>query len=286
MFRRFVTLSSMPAIVAAWLALVPARAYAAEVPYETIRNVTYADRADGPLQADIYRPPGDGPFPAVLVVHGGAWMSGNKNQLAGIAQRLAEKGYVAVAINYRLAPKYKFPAQIEDCREALNWMRQNAQKYKIDPKRLAAWGYSAGGHLVALLGVTGGELKAVVAGGAPCDFRQTPPNVQALAYWLGGTRANVPEVYKAASPAAFVSPKCPPIFFYNGEKDALVPPAGPKAMAELLKQAKVEATVHIVPDAGHIAAFLNREGVTKGMEFLEQHLKASLAAPPRNDHPS
>jgi len=280
MFRRFVTLASMSAILAASLALAPVLAPAAEAPYETMRNVTYVDRADGALQADIYRPHGDGPFPAVLVVHGGAWMSGNKNQLAAIAQRLAEKGYVAVAINYRLAPKHKFPAQIEDCRDALNWMRQNAQKYKIDPKRMGAWGYSAGGHLVALLGVTGAELKAVVAGGAPCDFRQIPPNVQALAYWLGGTRANLPEVYKTASPAAFVSPKCPPVFFYHGENDALAPLAGPKAMAELLKQAKVEASVHIVPEAGHIAAFLNREGVTKGMGFLEQHLKTRPPAPP------
>jgi acetyl esterase/lipase len=273
----------LSAIFAVWLIAEFRAASDAEPSYEVIRNVAYVERSGEALRADVYRPLGEGPFPAVLCIHGGAWASGNKNQLATVAERLAEHGYTAVAISYRLAPQHKFPAQIDDCREALAWMRRNAKQYKIDPDRLAAWGYSAGGHLAALLGVGGVGLKATVAGGAPCDFRQIPPNVSVMAFWLGGTRKELPDVYKAASPAALVTAEAPPFFFYHGEKDSLVPLAGAKAMAALLKESRVSATVYVVPEAGHIAAFLNREAVTEGVKFLDQQLKKSASAGEKSD---
>jgi acetyl esterase/lipase len=239
---------------------------------DTVRDVTYVERADGPLKADIYQPKGDGPFPAVLVVHGGAWMSGDKGQLAAVAEQLAGKGFVAVAIGYRLAPKHKFPAQIDDCREAVAWMQKNAQKYKIDPGRLAAWGYSAGGHLAALLAVTDAPLKAAVAGGAPCDFRDLPPDNVMLSFWLGDSRSKSPEVYKKASPAEYVTPKCPPIFFYHGEKDAMVPIEQPKAMTEALKKEKVPVEFYTVKGDGHIETFFNKDARDEGVKFLEKYL--------------
>jgi acetyl esterase/lipase len=248
---------------------------AAEASYETIRDVVYTPLTGGPLRADVYRPTGPGPFPAVLCVHGGAWTVGNKNQVAGIARRLAEAGYTVVAIDYRLAPKHKFPDQIEDCRAALRWMRENAQQYKIDPKRLGAWGYSAGGHLVALLGVSGVGLKAVVAGGAPCDFRQVPPNSRRLAFWLGGTRGQLPKVYQSASPASFVSPDDPPMFFYHGQRDQVVDIAHPTEMVAALKRSGVTAEMYVVPHAGHLGAFFDRSAVTEGIKFLDEHLAVS-----------
>ena len=193
--------------------------------------------------------------------------------MAAIARRLAENGFVAVTIDYRLAPKHKFPAQIEDCRKALQWMDQNAGKYKIDRKRLGAWGYSAGGQLVALLGAEDSGLKAVVAGGAPCDFRQTPPDQRILAPWLGGTRRKLPQVYEAASPAAFVSADDPPFFFYHGDRDRLVKIEQPRVMAASLKAAGVPVTMHVAAKMGHVLAFFDRPTQQEAVKFLKKHLQ-------------
>ena len=118
-----------------------------------VRDVPYARQAAGTLQADIYLPAHDGPHPSVLVVHGGAWMAGNKSHAAWHARRLAQAGYAAVAIDYRLAPTYPFPAQLEDCRAALAWIGQQ-QTLCFDSSRVAAFGYSAGWHLVCFLAMT------------------------------------------------------------------------------------------------------------------------------------
>lgn len=263
----------LAAAVGGWAALSAAGARAAEPSDQTIRDVVYASRQEGPLRADVYRATGAGPFPGVLCVHGGAWAFGDKNQVAGIARRLAEAGYTAVSIDYRLAPRHKFPAQIEDCRAALGWMRKHARPYKIDPDRLAAWGYSAGGHLAALLGTTGAGLKAVVAGGAPCDFRRAPLDSRRLAFWLGGTRRELPEVYRSASPASHVSRDDPPMFFYHGRRDGVVKIAHPREMTAALKRLGVAAELHVIRAAGHIPAFLDREAVGEGIRFLEKHLQ-------------
>ena len=249
------------------------RAFAAEPKYETIHDVVYATPDGEPLKADIYRPTGEGPFPGVLCIHGGAWLFGGKTFMSTTPQKLAEAGYTAVSINYRLAPKYKFPAQIDDCRTALAWMRANAKQYKIDPKRLGAWGYSAGGHLAALLGVSDQGLKVVVAGGTPCDLRGSWPSDPLLAFWLGGTRKEMPDVYKAASPASFVSPDDPPMFFYHGQYDAVVPLTQPMDMAAALGKAGVKAEVHVIPMSGHVATKTNRDIPAKGIKFLDKYLR-------------
>ncbi len=256
-------------------------ARAGEEAYETTRNVTYAQRDDRPLQADVYRPTGKGPFPAVLCVHGGAWMGGDKTQLTNIARMLAKHSYVAVAISYRLAPRYKFPAQIEDCRDAVRWMRAGGRKFGIDPKRIAAWGYSAGGHLVALLGVTGEEdkagkstrLRAVVAVGAPCNFQDMPPDNQGMSFLLGDTRRRKPEAYRLASPIEFVSPDDPPTFFLHGQKDRVVKIDQPTAMAARLKASGVDAKMYVIPDAGHIRAYLDQTAAAEATKFLDKQLK-------------
>lgn len=275
------------------------------------RDVVYATRGDKQLLMDIYVPEGDGPHSAVMVVHGGAWRSGSKAQLMPYARQLAERGHVAFAINYRLAPDDLFPAQIEDCQDAVRFMYDNAAKYNVDHGRMGAIGYSAGGHLVALLGAQGiqlgtaemppqddnsqdgnskdgaqpevGEpkllrLKAVAPGGAPCDFREIPAVAQGLAYWLGGSRREKGEIYKEASPAAFVTKDACPMFFFHGEQDELVNLANPKAMMADLKQAGVETDMFVVPGAGHIAAALNQEALTAALDFLDAHLKPEKPA--------
>jgi acetyl esterase/lipase len=245
--------------------------------FQMIRDVIYKQEGDESLLADVYEPLGKGPFAGVLLVHGGAWISGNKTQLDGIAKFLASQHYAVVAINYRLAPKYKFPAQIEDCRDALKWMRDHAAEYKIDAKHLAGWGYSAGGHLVTLLGLTTPGLAAIVTGGTPCDFREMPPDNPYLSSWLGDTRRNKPEAYDAASPARFVSADDPPIFFYHGETDRLVPLAQPKALAAELTKAGVHAEMYTVAKAGHVGGMSDREAVFRGKKFLDQYLRNGKA---------
>jgi acetyl esterase/lipase len=257
-----------------------------------VRDLDYVQRDSGPLKADVYLPAGEGPFPAVLAVHGGAWRAGNRVQMAVYAQKLAAAGFTTVSINYRLAPDHKFPAQIEDCKSAVRWMRKNAAKYKIDPTRVGAVGYSAGGHLVALLGATdpscglegpdadstSTRLQCVVAGGAPCDFRPIPPNSERLAFWLGAVRAEKPEIYELASPASFVSKDDPPILFFHGDADTLVPIAGAEAMVKQLGAAGVPAQLYTIAGAGHIQAFLDPKAQDETVKFFEENLKRPAKA--------
>ena len=259
---------------------------------EPLSGVVYSDNGVR-LTADIYVPAGDGPFPGVLVVHGGAWRSGSPLQMGHISQRLAREGYVAVSIRYRLAPEYKFPAQIHDCKAAIRWMRTHAAEYKIDPERIGAWGYSAGAHLVALLATTdptaglegpnvpadapSTRVKAVVTGGTPCDFRPLPEDAQAMFFLFGGSRRELPELYAQASPAAWVSSDDPPIFMYHGSADHLVPLRNAERMYVLLKQAGVPCELKIIPEAGHVPAMFNSEAARAAVKFLDEHLKGPAA---------
>jgi len=264
----------------------------AETQYETIRDLVYAQHGEHALRADVYHPTGGGPFPAVLCVHGGAWMFGNKLQMTRIARTLAEHGYTAVSINHRLAPQHKFPAQIEDCRDAVRWMRRHATEYKINSERIGGWGYSSGGHLVTLLGMSGdadladrsGKMKpppadqssriqVVIAWGAPCDFRAVPADNEGLVYWLGDTRRRNPDAYRKASPIEFVSPDDPPILFCHGKNDHMVKIDQPTAMVSRLKSVGVIAEMCVVPEAGHIGTFLDDAALAEAVRFLDKHLK-------------
>ena len=253
--------------------------------FERISDLVYHQANDEELKADAYVPRGDGPHPAVLVVHGGAWRAGNKSQLARVAELLAGRGYTAMAINYRLAPKHKFPAQIEDCRAAVKYLRDNAAKLKVDTKRVGAFGYSAGGHLSALLGTESKDetlkLQAVCCGGAPCDFRKTPNFLPTLSYWLGGTRGENPNIYEQASPAAFVSKDNCPMFFFHGADDSLVRLNQPEGMVEALKAVSVPAELYVVPDAGHIQAARDSKAIGQAAAFFDQHLRGETQSPPQ-----
>ena len=259
-------------------------------PFETRLGEVYVERETGPLKADIYLPEGEGPFPGVLVVHGGAWCMGTRMQLAGFAKLLARHDMVAVAISYRLAPRHKFPAQIEDCKAAVRWMRSTAGELKIDPERIGAFGYSAGAHLATLLGTTDADdglegvadpskhpdtrLQAVAGGGMPCDFRILELDSPRLSFWLGGTRREVGERYRQASPRAFATEDDPPMFFFHGEKDDLVPMLSPWAMCESLQEVGVEAELYVVPKIGHNFAVRDRTALEKSRVFLAKTLEA------------
>lgn len=259
----------------------PRRAFTVE------RNVVYDIAGNEELKADIYLPTkkSDGLRPGVLMIHGGAWMSGNKFNVAAHAMKLARNGYVVMAINYRLAPKHKFPAQLEDCTTALRWFGQHADKYETNTERMATYGYSAGGHLACLLGLKSAQnpiqlddareikLRAIVAGGAPCEFRVIPERSRALAYWLGGTREDLPEQYREASPTAFVSKKAPPVFFFHGDQDKIVPLRSPEALRTLLIQQQTQVEMKVVKEHDHIMTFFHGPSMDAAREFLDTNLK-------------
>ncbi len=247
---------------------------------------------------DVYSPLTAAPphgYPVVIVIHGGGWISGDKWTVEGYSRLLARNGFVAITINYRLAPKYKFPAQVDDVREALLWTSENAEKYSIDLNRLGLFGYSAGGHLSALVAALGDEpltvraaasswpitdsrwnrlpaIGAVFAGGPPCDFRSLPIDNSALAYFLGGSRREVPEVYVAASPAAHVSSSDPATQIIHGEGDLLVPIVGSEQLHKAQQAAGIDSRFERIPKQGHMVTFLNPETGIKMLEFFQEVL--------------
>lgn len=260
--------------------------------YKTKRNVIYKKSDDVELKCDIFIPSGDGPFPAILAVHGGAWRSGTKFSMLRHAWRMVSAGYVVVAIDYRHAPKYKFPAQIHDCKHAVRWMRANAVAYKINVDRLGAFGYSAGGHLVALLGTTNSQdglegevepslqgfssrIQCVAAGGAPCEFSWIAPNSNVLTYWLGKSQAEAPEVYRRASPASYITADDPPFFLFHGNSDWIVPWESSLTMHRKLLAANLNSQHEIAQGNGHLGTFTDMTWVQQAIVFFDARLKAS-----------
>lgn len=264
--------------------LMPVADQPVESEFEVREKIAYSTVGERELLLDALIPEGDGPHPAVLVVHGGAWKSGNRKQLRSYADSLAKRGFVCFAIDYRLAPADKFPAQIDDCREAVKWIRQHSAEYKVDPDKLGAIGYSAGGHLVCLLGTTGEapsesngnvdtRLQAVVAGGAPTDFRVMVDDGRWAEYWMGGNLKTVPDKFLKASAAAFVDKNDPPIFFFNGTADELVPLAWSKSCHDALKACGVKSELHTIEGAGHLQAAMNPKALEKAYTFLQHELQ-------------
>ena len=234
------------------------------------------------LLADVYVPEGEGPFPAVLVIHGGGWESGDRAQVKGLAERIARRGYVVVNTTYRLAPGAIFPAQLQDVQQAVLWMRAQAATYQIDPTRIGAFGYSAGAHLAALLGgigeagplgQPGAAIKAVVAGGTPTDLSKWPAG-KLVPQFIGGNRSQKPAEYRAASPVSYVNAGDPPVFLYHGGADALVPIDHAEDYQKLLAAADVPNELFVLRGRGHILAFLtDGPAVDAALTFLDRHLR-------------
>lgn len=254
--------------------------------FTVYRDVTYTP-PDWPeaLQADVYVPSGKGPFPGVLVVHGGGWQAGSRNNMGRVARMLARMGMVAVNISYRLAPEYRFPAQLYDLQQAVRWMRVNHEKYQIDPRHIGALGYSAGGHLVALLGtvIPGGPLdspyggrrtrvEAVAAGGAPTDLRKLHLP-QYLPDFLGGTKAEIPQRYALASPILHVRKTTPPFFLFHGQLDRLVPFSQAKAFAANLKHFGVHVELYRMPLRNHVLSAISTDAWKAAARFLYRMLR-------------
>ena len=242
-------------------------------------NVVYGEKSEPMHRADIYRPkviPAGRKLPGIILIHGGAWTAGDKIHDTQHAKAIAGFGAVVVVVNYRLSPQHPYPAQIDDCRLAYRWMIDHAEELQINTDALGAWGYSAGGHLAALLATdpTAGlpRLKVCVAGGAPCDLTRIPANSRVLSQLLGGTRAQVPERYKQASPVTYVSSDDPPMLLFHGAKDWLVSPEASLIMKESLIKSEVTMEHFVVPDKGHLMTFVDKKAMELSFAFLRRHL--------------
>lgn len=225
------------------------------------RDIEYANINGYSLKLDMYYPKSaKTAVPAVIYVHGGGWTSGDK---AGMRKEdlsaLLDRGYLVASINYRLAPQYKFPAQIEDVKQAVRFLRANASRFGLDPTRIGAWGGSAGGHLVALLGTcddadfsTGpyvfsvsGRVQAVVDWFGPADLvNMAQPNLIAQVF---GNEA----VLKSASPITYVSSDDPPFLIMHGDQDKTVPLSQSETLYQKLQAAVVPSQLVVVKNAGH-----------------------------------
>jgi acetyl esterase/lipase len=231
------------------------------------KNVPYDDRYDVAV-LDIYRPPpADMPRPAVVTIHGGGWHTGiYRSSLAGIAERLADAGYITLNIEYRLVGNGgEFPHAIQDCLCALAWTRAHAGELGIDPTRVAGLGYSAGGHLVSMLGVASdvasvqpdcaagpaAPFDAVVSGAGPEDMRDLAW-ADAVQDFIGGSLSEFPDRYDDASPILHVRPGAPPFLFVHGTNDYFVPIAHSRDMARELDDVGTDARLLEVPGGGHI----------------------------------
>ena len=262
-------------------------------------GVIYKKTESYQLKCDVYSPVGDGPFPAVIAVHGGGWRWGSKLMMTRHAWLMARSGYVVVAINYRHAPQHRFPAQIQDCRDAIAWMRSNSKDLKIDPKRIGGYGYSAGAQMIALVASTSHldlfgrskaptelgstRLDAVVLGGAPVAFDWVGDHSILLKFWLGDTRHNSPLPYYNATAKNFASVHSPPHYIYHGEYDWLVPKSAPLNLHRELRTLGIESRFELVPNAEHVIPFSNLEYMRRGIRFFDRHLKDRNSNPP-GDH--
>lgn len=234
------------------------------------RDIVYCDCKGVPLKMDIYfSEQATVPMPAVVYVHGGGWYSGDKSTGGGLREvpELVERGYLVAAINYRLAPKYQFPAQIEDLICAVRFLRDNAATYSLDPERIGVFGDSAGGHLAALIGladdytvfgascncsVESSRVQAVVDMYGPTDLMLTfERDKSPLMEHVFGTSDNQSEIIKQASPVTYVSGDAPPFLIIQGEKDEQVFPDQSQELYAQLVSFNVPATLVMVKNSGH-----------------------------------
>jgi acetyl esterase/lipase len=255
-------------------------------------DVVYSKAGEKKLKLDLARPGGKGPFPCVVCLHGGGWRMGNKKDLRPWITFLAEQGYVAASVGYRLVPDGTFPAQIEDAKTAVRFLRSNADKYGIDKDRVAAMGWSAGGHLACLLGLTdekcgfdgkecpdqSSKVQAVIDYFGPTDLAAFGKDDLAqkgmLAPFIGAKYSDNPAAHEKASPIKYVKKDAPPFLIFHGTKDWVVPIEQSRALTEKLKDAHTSVKLVEVPGEGHgWAGTANAETTRATILFLAEALK-------------
>jgi acetyl esterase/lipase len=252
-----------------------ASAFAQTSGVKSHRDLVYVEGGHERHKLDIYLPEkSDGPLPLLIWVHGGGWQNGSKDGCPPLRGGYIERGYAVASINYRLSGHAVFPAQIEDCKAAIRWLRAHAKEYNLDAKRFGVWGSSAGGHLVALIG-TSGDVKEFDVGAnldqssrvqAVCDyygptdftvFVSTPgyeshaADSSPEAKLIGGAVMQNRDKAARVNSITYVSKDDPPFLIVHGDKDPTVPINQSQLLFEALKKAEVSAHFHTIHGAGH-----------------------------------
>lgn len=262
-------------------------------------GVEYANPDNQHLQLNIARPKNsDAALPCVLCVHGGGFRAGNRDGYNPLLIKFAQRGYVAVTVSYRLAPKYQFPAAIYDVKAAVRWLKANASAYRIDPERIGVTGDSAGGHLVQFLGVTadvkqfeGDEgnptqstrVACVVNRYGPSDFTKSYGKsvdaAEVLPLWLGGNLETAREKHIISSPLNWVTPSAAPTLILHGTDDKYVAYEQGVWMRDRLQNAGVHVEMLTLEGAGHGFKGADAEKADAAMfAFFDKQLKESHAA--------
>ncbi len=265
-----------------------------------LRDIEYVPGGHERQKLDLYlpdesdsQPAPDAKRPLIIWVHGGAWRAGSKQNCP--ARRFVREGYAVASINYRLSQHAIFPAQIQDCKAAVRWLRANAGQYGYDPNRFGAWGASAGGHLVALLG-TAGDVNEFDVGPnagvssrvqAVCDFFGPTDFTKMSSYWstmdhdspqspesqlVGGAIQDNKDKVRRANPIAYATAHDPPFLIVHGDKDPLVPHNQSEMLYDALKNAGVDVTFYTVSGGGH-GGFKDPQVDILVAEFFNKHLR-------------
>lgn len=260
---------------------------------------------DVPLKFDVLPAANASPpYAAMIVVHGGSWLGGSRTDLHGLLQQLSRMGFVAMSVDYRLAPAARFPAQIEDVKCAVRWLRSHAVEYQINPEKIGAFGVSAGAHLLALAAVSPGkwensggyagissQLRCAVLHAPPLDFvdwwQTADPAIRGsmsprvmLKSLLGEDFSASAKIYQDASPVSYIPAsgklknKLPSLLLLQGELDATVPVRQARDFTKKMKAAGAAVELMTIADADHFAfGSQGRQVSAKIQEFLGACLK-------------
>lgn len=276
----------------------PKASTSAALAVTTEKNVVYDTIDKQELQLDISAPKEGGPYPCVVLLHGGAWIGGSRKDLSvgpkdgpSLIEEVAAKGYVVASVGYRLAPKHPFPAQIQDARAAVRFLRANAKRFNIDRDKVAAAGFSAGGHLALLLGLAdkvegwdaGSNLKessrvqCVVDFFGPTDLCLYNTEAIRDAYLLPvfGKEAKTDKtVFEKASPITYASKGAPPVLMFHGTFDVVVPVTHSEALHKKLQDAGATSELITLFAEGHgWNGKTFTKSVSQALTFLDTHLK-------------
>ena len=254
-----------------------------------LKNQVYKKLGERELTADVYYPQKKikGNYPGVVLIHGGGWRSGDKSQNAAMAIALANAGYVAVCVEYRLSLEAKFPEAVYDIKSAIRWMRANSKKFNLDANKIASLGMSAGGQLATLVGFTSfnkayedsignpkqsSAIQAVVNIDGTLSFHHSESREgNATSFWLNGTYEENPKVWEAASPLDQVSKNAPPIVFINSSIPRYH--AGRDDLIKQLNAFHIYSEVHTLEDTPHPFWFFHpwfTPTVNHALDFLDK----------------
>ncbi len=261
--------------------------------YSVERDIVYREVYGEKLTMTVMSPelPEGQPWPCVVVLHGGSWMMGRKEDMHEICAMIASKGMVAATVQYRLAPKSKYPAMLEDAQAAVRYLRANSGRYHIDPMRMGACGASAGGQLALMLGFTdakdpkaengrwSSQVSSVLDLFGPTDMSKDYGAKFDIVYTmvLGKPKEQASKEIAAASPVNHVTTGGTSVFIVHGDQDDIVPPMQSKRLMSKLDETKSEYEFVSIPGMGHgpnaptMKAF--KEAVSKGIDFLARKLK-------------